>query len=116
MTHNCMFAVIHGYGTFTDISTVPFVVTIVVALLFSVYMLVDPGIWLSDVMNLTELSINFRLFILILALGGSTCAWIAERHAFPWIARLLGQAHDRVWPQRVKKRKEYKLLLEKMHP
>lgn len=114
MAQNCTFAVPHVYSTLADRSTVPFVVTIVVSLLFSVYMLVDPGIWLTDFMKLTEMSMNFKVFILILALGGFTCAWIAERHAFLWIAGLLGQAHDRIWPQRKKKRKEYKLLLEGM--
>ena len=114
MTQNCRFAVLYVYSTLADASVVPFVVTIVVALLFSVYMLVDPGIWLSDFMNLTELSLNFKVFILILALGSFTCAWIAERHALLWIAGLLGRAHDFLWPQRRKTRKEYKLLLERM--
>ncbi|MCJ1476845.1 hypothetical protein MMC13_005514 [Lambiella insularis] len=55
---------------------VPFVVTIVAALLFSAYMLLDPGSGLSDFMKLTPLSISFKLFILILAAGGFVCAWI----------------------------------------
>lgn len=114
MTQNCMPAVISDYSTLTNRYIVPFVVTIVVTLLVSVYMLVDPGVGISDFMQLTWLSTNFKLFILILGLGGFACAWVAERHLFQWIARLLGRAHDRIWPQRRKKRKEYKRLLERM--
>ncbi|MCJ1247270.1 hypothetical protein MMC30_004484 [Trapelia coarctata] len=92
----------------------PFVVTIVAALLFSAYMLFDPGARLSSFMQLTYLSMDFKIFIIILAIGGFLCAWIAERRVFLWLARLIGQTHDWIWPQRRKKRKEYKILLAKM--
>ena len=77
-------------------------------------MLFDPGIWLSSLMQLTEMSLDFEVFVLVLALGGFACAWIAERRVFLWLARLLGKLHDRLWPHRGKKRKEYKRLLEEM--
>ena len=93
---------------------VPFVVTIVAALLFSAYMLFDPGAQLTRFMQLTHLSIDFKLFIFILATGGFLCAWIAEGRVFLWLARLIGRTHDWMWPQRRKIRKEYKLLLTKM--
>ena len=92
----------------------PFVVTIVVTLLFSVYMLLDPGAGLAEFMQLTFLSTNFKLFIVVLVTGGFVCAWIGERHIFPGLAKAAGSTHDWIWPQRRKKRKEYKLLLEKM--
>ncbi|MCJ1378786.1 hypothetical protein MMC17_001885 [Xylographa soralifera] len=92
----------------------PFVVTIVVALLFSAYMLLDPGAGFAEFMQLTFLSTNFKIFILILATGGFICAWIGERHIFPQLAKAAGKTHDFIWPQRRKKRKEYKLLLDKM--
>ncbi|MCJ1256606.1 hypothetical protein MMC24_004430 [Lignoscripta atroalba] len=92
----------------------PFVVTIVAALLFSAYMLLDPGVWLAKFMQLTEMSVNFKIFILILALGGFACAWVAERYIFLWLAGFLGRIHDKTWPQRRKKRKQYKVLLDQM--
>ncbi|KAL8996775.1 MAG: hypothetical protein Q9169_003798 [Polycauliona sp. 2 TL-2023] len=57
----------------------PFVVTIVVALLFCTYMLFDPAAWLASSMQLTPMTVQFRVFILILAVGGFACALLAER-------------------------------------
>ena len=89
-------------------------VTVVVTSLIVAYMLFDPAPWLVDLMQLTDLSINFRVFCLILALGGFACAWIAERKVFLWVARIIGKVRDTLWPQRKKRRKDYKILLEKM--
>ena len=94
--------------------TVPFVVTVVASSLFSAYMLFDPGPWLAKMMVLTPMTFDFEVFLFVLALGGLACAWISERNVFPWLARSLGKVHDRLWPSRRKKRKEYKLLLEEM--
>ena len=77
-------------------------------------MLFDPGAWLANVMQLTFLSVSFKAFLLVSALGGFAIAWIAERNAFLLVARFLGKAHDMLWPHRRKKRKEYKVLLEEM--
>lgn len=82
--------------------------------LFCAYILFDPGAWLADLMQLTFMSVDFKVFLLVLALGGLACAWMAERYVFLLVARFLGKAHDTVWPHRRKKRKEYKLLLEGM--
>ena len=97
-----------------DSIQVPFVVTIVATLLFSIYMLMDPGAGLSGFMKLTTISLDFKGFILVLALVGFLCAWTAERYAFPWCASIIGRIHVWIWPDRRKKRKEYKLLSEKM--
>ena len=77
-------------------------------------MLFDPAVWLVNLMQLTYMSADFKIFLLVLALGGLACAWAAERRVFLWIARLLGKAHDALWPYRRKRKKEYKLYLEKM--
>ena len=92
----------------------PFVVTLVVALLFSTYLLLDPARPLANFMQLTDIALNFKLFIIILALGGFACAWVAERRVFISVARMIGKAHDGLWPHRRKQRKQYKLLSEKM--
>ena len=93
---------------------VPLVVTIVIALLFSSYMLFDPAEALTSFMQLTGMSAEFESFILALALGGFACAWIAERRVFPWLARVVGRKHIIRWPGHIKQRKRYKILLEKM--
>lgn len=77
-------------------------------------MLFDPGAWLSNLMQLTYMSVDFKVFVLVLALGGLACAWIAERRVFLQLAWLLGKLHDSLWPHRRKERKEYKRLLEEM--
>lgn len=95
-------------------SNLPFVITIVIALLFSAYMLLDPAKWLVDFMQLTDMTVGFKVFILILAAGGFTCAWVAERRVFLWLARVIGKTHDLVLPHRRKRRKRYKTLQESM--
>jgi len=88
---------------------VPFVVTIVVALLFSSYMLFDPSEGLSSFIQLTYLSWNFKTFILALGLGYIAVAWTSENYLLPRLAKLLGQAKTRL-TRKPKKRKEYKLI------
>ena len=104
---------LYSAGFANDI-LVPFVVTVVTTSLFSAYMLFDPGTWLADLMVLTPMSLDFKAFLLMLALGGFACSWISERRVFLWLARVLGKIHDNLWAHRRKKRKEYKLLLEEM--
>ena len=113
MRHNCEL----NDGVAADsanCTTVPFVVIVVAASLFSAYMLFDAGTWLFDLMVLTPMSADFKIFLLVLALGGFACAWVAERRVFLWVAGLFGKVHDMLWPHRRKKRKEYKLLLKDM--
>ena len=93
---------------------VPFVITTVAAVLFSLYMLLDPSAGFAAFMQLTYLSIKFKIFVMVLAAGGFVCAYVAERSVFTWFSRLIGKVQALVFPQRRKKRKEYKLQLEKM--
>ncbi|TVY85195.1 putative cation-transporting ATPase [Lachnellula suecica] len=91
----------------------PFVVTIVVTLLFSSYMLFDPSEWLSDFMQLTGMSWDFKTFILCLGLGYIAVAWTAENYLLPRFAKYLGFIKTRLM-RSPKKRKQYKLILEEM--
>lgn len=93
---------------------VPFVATIAVTILFSLYLVLEPGTWLADLMDLTKISSYFKLCILTLALAGFACAWIAEKHIFRWITRLAGEMHNAIWPHRQKNRKQYKIILQDM--
>lgn len=92
----------------------PFVVTIIAAILFSVYMLVDPSEGFSEFMQLTWLSNGFKVFILVLSAGGFACSWFGEDFVFPALARGVGRVKDRVMPGARKVRKEYKLYNEQM--
>ncbi|KAK5257439.1 hypothetical protein LTR16_000659 [Cryomyces antarcticus] len=91
----------------------PFVITMVVALGISLYMLFDPADWLYRLMDLTPLTMHFRVFILALAAAGFAAAFLAERLLFLRLARWIGRAKERFGGQR-KRRKEYKVVLEGM--
>lgn len=84
------------------------------SLLFSCYMLLDPAKPLAKLMQLTNISTDFRLFLIVLAIGGFACAWVTERRLALWIASILGKVHDHLWPHRRKQRKEYKILSDRM--
>ena len=75
-------------------------------------MLFDPGAWLANIMQLTDMPVDFKAFVFVLVLGGLACAWIAERRVFVWLARFLGKLQNT--PRRRKKQKEYKRLFEEM--
>jgi hypothetical protein len=95
-----------------DREPVPFVVTIVVTLLMSLYMLLDPAEWLSNFMDLTEMSLDFKWTLLILAGIGFAIAYVAERRIFPTMAKYIGRLKRLLWPSHEKKRKRYKEILE----
>ncbi|GAM86777.1 hypothetical protein ANO11243_047970 [Dothideomycetidae sp. 11243] len=92
----------------------PFVVTMVVALAISTYLLFDPSEWLSDFMELTWMSMSFRGFVIVLAVGGFAVSYASERVLFPHVAKFIGVARRKLRPEHQKKRKEYKLILERM--
>ncbi|RDL35105.1 Cation-transporting ATPase [Venustampulla echinocandica] len=91
----------------------PFVVTIIVALLFSSYMLFEPPGWLSRFMQLTEMSWDFKVFLLVLGVGYFALAWISEHYILPRLARFLGTLNESI-TKKSKVRKQYKLILEEM--
>jgi cation-transporting P-type ATPase 13A2 len=95
-------------------ANVPFVVTIVVTLLISLYMLLDPAKWLSDFMDLTEMSLNYELFLLVLAAVGFGVAYVAERYIFQVVAKYIGRLNKTLLRPSQKKRKQYKVILEEM--
>jgi cation-transporting ATPase 13A2 len=97
----------------SDHALVPFVVTIVAALLFSSYMLFDPSPGLVKFMQLTPMDWDFKSFILILGVGYIALAWMSENHLFPRLAKYLGMLNTKI-TGKPKQRKAYKLVLEQM--
>ena len=93
--------------------TVPFVVTIVATFLFSCYMLFDPAAWLASFMQLTNMALDFRAFILVLGCAYLCLAWSAEKYFLPRLAKLLGVAKERLG-RMPKRRKVYKIIQERM--
>jgi cation-transporting ATPase 13A3/4/5 len=91
----------------------PFVVTIVVALLFSSYMLLDPSKGIASFMQLTSLSWDFKSFILALGLGYIFLAWTSEHYLFPRLAKFLAVVKTSI-SRTAKERKTYKVVHEQM--
>jgi cation-transporting P-type ATPase 13A2 len=92
---------------------VPFVVTIVVALLVSTYMLFDPSESVAKFMQLTKMSWDFRSFVLVLGIGYIALAWTSENYLLPRLAKYLGKLKTAV-TRKPKQRKAYKVVLEEM--
>lgn len=92
----------------------PFVATVIVALAISTYLLFDPAPEVSRFMELTEMSSKFEGFLLVLAIGGFACSYVAERYFFPHLAKFIGKVKLRLQGGSKKKRKQYKDVLDVM--
>ena len=93
-------------------TNVPFCVTLVVALFISLYMLLDPAEWLQSFMDLTNMSLEYELFLLALALVGFVIAYLAEQYLLPQMAKWVGQLNKKLRTSHQKKRKQYKVIQE----
>jgi cation-transporting P-type ATPase 13A2 len=83
----------------------------IITLLFSTYMLLDPTKWLENAMELTPMSGSFKTFILCLAAAGFVASYVGERLVFPRLAKHITRCRKGVWGFQ-KKRKQYKQILE----
>ncbi|KAI1002226.1 putative cation-transporting ATPase [Podosphaera aphanis] len=90
----------------------PFVVTIIVTLLFSIYMLLDPSSVTTKIMELTLMTWNFKVFILVLGLSYVLTSWISELYLFPRLASYLGKV---ITLGAKKGRKRYKTIPDDPH-
>jgi cation-transporting P-type ATPase 13A2 len=76
-------------------------------------MLFDPAAWLASFMQLTDMALNFRIFIFVLGCSYFCLAWSAEKYFLPRLAKFLGVAKEQVGKM-PKRRKIYKVIQEKM--
>ena len=93
--------------------TGPFVTTIAVVLVITVYMIFNPAHWLKKLMELTPTTWDFKFFLVFLGIAYLVLAMAAEKWVLPAAARAIGKAKLAVTKQ-PKKRKEYKLIQESM--
>lgn len=87
--------------------------TITITMLCTLYMVLWPAPWLERLMELTYLSWDFKIFIIVLGLVYFALAWIGEHYVFQRFARMIGQVKEKV-TKRQKTRKEYKIIQEGM--
>ena len=93
----------------------PFISTIFLTLALSVYMLFDPADWVMQWMELTDMDVAFKFFLLALGLGNFAVAYLAEGFLLPGLAKWIGVAKVKVGGERWrKKKKEYKIIQENM--
>ncbi|KAK4203685.1 putative type V cation-transporting ATPase [Triangularia verruculosa] len=91
----------------------PFLATMVAALALSAFMVVAPPEWLPF-MRLTPTSWDFKLVIFALgAVAYFALAWTGEHFVFQRLGGWIGKVKAGLTKQ-AKKRKEYKVILEKM--
>lgn len=84
-----------------------------VSLAVTIYMIASPAFWLYDLMQLSQMSWNYKSFLVLLGLGYFALAWIYEKFISLRLARFLGAANE--WcTGRAKTRKQYKLIQEAM--
>ncbi|KAM0238564.1 hypothetical protein ACHAPO_003532 [Fusarium lateritium] len=89
----------------------PFATTIFIALLITVYMILTPAKWVTDLMQLTEMSWDYELFLIALGAAYFAVAWAFEHFLALKLARLIGSIQQSV-TGKGKKRKEYKVIAE----
>ncbi|KAI1377354.1 hypothetical protein F4677DRAFT_416128 [Hypoxylon crocopeplum] len=92
----------------------PFMTTIFTALALTAYMVFVPAHGFRKFMQLTNISPSFKVTLLVLGVVYLVVAWVGENYLFQRLARAFGHAKLAVTKQ-AKKRKEYKVILERMN-
>lgn len=91
----------------------PFVASITITLAVSLFMIGGSAQWLTEVMQLTYTSWDFKLLMVALGITYLALAWAGEHALFQPLARFIGQVKHSITKQ-PKKRKEYKIIQEQM--
>lgn len=97
----------------TGCTTDPFCFTILSSLIVTIYMILSPAHRIKKIMQLTSMSLDYKLFLIGLGLVYFLLAWVYEKHMGMHLARILGRAKERI-TGKAKKRKMYKLIKESM--
>lgn len=77
-------------------------------------MLLDPAEWLVRLMELTELSGDFKVVMVILAVATLVGSWCLEQYIFVYLVRALKLVQKHLAPKNQKARKRYKVIDESM--
>ena len=91
----------------------PFMLTVVLALFVALYMVLAPAHWLKKLMQLSNMSLNFELFIISLGAIFLIAGLLYERYVSQPLAKGIGKLKLRLSGGE-KKRKEFKTIEESM--
>ena len=75
--------------------------------------MLGPAHWLKKLMQLTWISLSFKLTILFLAVLYILCAWVFEKQVSQTLVKAFAHIRNAV-SRKPKQRKAYKTILEKM--
>jgi cation-transporting ATPase 13A3/4/5 len=92
---------------------VPFLLTIIVALCFSLVLVTGSWAGISGYMELTHLPWDFKFFIIGLGMAYYALAWMGEHFMFQPLARWIGRMKVSLL-KKTKTRKQYKVIQEQM--
>lgn len=91
----------------------PFMATITITLLLTFYMIFIPADWVQDLIQLTKTSYDYKVLIVVFGAAYLALAWTSENYVFQRLAKAIGKTKEATTKQ-TKKRKEYKLIQERM--
>ncbi|KAF4837814.1 putative cation-transporting ATPase [Colletotrichum tropicale] len=91
----------------------PFLATVGVTLLITLYMILFPAHSVKRLMQLTNTNLDFELFMILLGAVYLAAAWTSEKYVFQKLARVAGVFKEHVL-KTPKQRKQYKIILENM--
>ena len=96
---------------------VPFIVTIVISVLFTTMLVVVPPLWLASLLELTYMSLSFSFLLIAIAVGNFILSWLSERVVFSQIRGALGRisaGRRKKYGGAFVRDKKYKLVEERM--
>ena len=76
-------------------------------------MVVAPAHWLKKLMELTQMSWGFKMYIIALGIAYMLAGWVFERYLSGRLVRMIGDIKHKM-SGTGKKRKAYKVILESM--
>ncbi|KAJ2836027.1 hypothetical protein J3B01_003123 [Coemansia erecta] len=62
------------------------VITCILLVVFTTYVVLQPTEWISNVFEMVDLSTSFRRTIIVWALANFAMSWVGETWLFPWLA------------------------------
>jgi cation-transporting P-type ATPase 13A2 len=71
--------------------SVPFMATIVIAVLVTTVAILLPPAWLASVLQLTYMSVSFAFLLIVIGLGNFALSWISEKFVFVQIRNVLNR-------------------------
>ena len=87
----------------TYLIVVPFMLTIVIAVLFTTITILIPPSFVASILQLTYMSVSFAFLLIAIALGNFMVSWVSEKIIFVQVRNVL----DRFATWRRKKRKHW---------